>query len=622
MPWSKYIAGLLRQRGPAVCAAATGEVERIETKWRGRVPVAQTGQPVLTEPAVVEPLEGRVHLSFNCYMSAQVANRTVSAVLWTTGGQASQYVVHWNDPNPNGSTSITYTAPADGSPKTVTYVYQGPYTGTITTVATSTTNATSTAYYALSKSFGNFQGVQGTGASSYIPNGSTGIAGQTSMAIDNAEDHYQGEMFVAHSFYPSGGGGPLFGITAFAAPGQAGAGQFDSTFGNIQNPSTGTWAANNGTYVVPSFGGGSDIPYGIAIHFDGQHGVAYVVGKCARGWAIVAVDLDEQPPGQGVNNGKPDWGLPGGTTTFKSGQANGVWAGDNLEVVGTSGAHIVAAALSYANGSMAPNWGDNGTGFVSVPYQNPGGVSDYSATAYSAFEEDDVFSTRSEEMLVGGSTSWCCGPCGSTLGSDYTIVEINDDTGTYDGAIRTNVATTLTGTSAHLNCNPSSDSIYSLVPWQPSGQGQPMEVDAVGQTNAFTGGDYFTIAQYRLDTGALVSSFGQYGRGIKQGPAGDAYSAAVVDSSAGTFVVTGQSGSDILTAKFTSSGALDSTFGNSGVMYQDYGDMSSNSTDIGYGVLVAADGSILVCGTTLPHGSTNRAIALLDYLVSNQVTIA
>lgn len=51
--------------------------------------------------------------------------------------------------------------------------------------ATSTTNAVSTAYFALDNTYGNFQGVQGTGAVAYQPYGDAKGVGQTAEVLDN-----------------------------------------------------------------------------------------------------------------------------------------------------------------------------------------------------------------------------------------------------------------------------------------------------------------------------------------------------------------------------------------------------------------------------------------------------
>ncbi|HZL38584.1 MAG TPA: hypothetical protein VFC78_24970 [Tepidisphaeraceae bacterium] len=139
---------------------------------------------------VIESLESRLLFSTNfyCNMSAQRMGSHTSnyqVEVSTSGQKASSYVIHWNDTNLGGTMSTTYTAPTSGAPLSESYQYKGTFNGTITAVATSTTSATATAYFALSSNFGNFQGASDSGATTYGPDGTKGGVGQTSMVIDN-----------------------------------------------------------------------------------------------------------------------------------------------------------------------------------------------------------------------------------------------------------------------------------------------------------------------------------------------------------------------------------------------------------------------------------------------------
>jgi hypothetical protein len=568
----------------------------------------------------IEAMESRIMFStFHCNMSALSAGSHLNnyqVTMWATGGKAASYVVHWNDTHSGGSLAITYTAPSGGGPLSVNYQYKGSYTGTITVTATSTTNAVATAYFALNPSYGTFQGVQGTGASTLTPNATAGAVGQTSEVIDNTGDMFNGDTFVAHAYYPTSGSQPLIGITAFDADGKS-----IGKWGSING------VANNGTYVVPAFGGGTnpfDIPaaIGIAIAPSGDTFIV-VAGRCATGWAVCAVDTAANTAL--VNN----YGIPGwnSAANFEAGKATALELDADsglpprVAVVGTNNTHMVAAALDLSDGlpwndgSTPANYYWGSTGIVTIPFSGSYAVS---AGANAVIEVDDAFGLGPEELIVGGYTSWCCG---TTSASDFTLVSINDANGNVDGSTRTNVGTT-------LGCSASVDSVYSLVATG-SGRG-PIYVDAIGQSNGVSGSP-MTFAQYNVGSstgvvGSLVTSFGQYGVGIATGPAGTAYSAVATDVANGGFVVTGSSGGDIITAEFTSSGAAFTGFGNGGVMYQDLGANvvgGTNSTDIGYGVILAEDGtSILVCGATTPSGSSFNQIALVEYLPSNQVTIS
>jgi hypothetical protein len=601
----KSISNVLSRQCSAAASSCGMPIEQLESRSRNRARIHI--------PAIIEAMESRIMFStFDCYMSAKATGTHTASyqvTAWVTGGRASSYVFHWNDPNTGGTTSSTYTAPTGGGPITKTYQYKGSFTGTITVTATSTTSAVSTAYFAHDDTYGNFQGVQGTGATAYEPYGNVKGVGQTSEVLDNlgnSGDALNGDLFVAHTYYPTSTSTPLIAITAFQ-PG----GQFDSSFGVYNG------VANNGTFVVPSFGGGSDVPMAITVATEPSTNETYliVVGKCATGWAVCEVDTS---PVAGLTGQYGNFGHD--ASNFEAGQATAVEAeqsdgGSHMVVVGTDGTHIVAAALNTLDLSAYTSWGT--TGIITVPLSGSYAVK---AGANAVIEADDTsLIDPGEEVIVGGYTNWCCA---THSGSDFTLVSIEDGDGTVDSTIRTNIGTTLCTVTGV--CSPSVDSVYALVPFETSGGS--FVLDAVGQSTAFND---ITIAQYTLNgttgvVGSLVSSFGQYSAGIATGPAGNAYSAVLIDSS-GDIAVTGNAGGDIITAAFTAAGAAYTGFGNSGVMYQDLGTNvvgGTNSTDIGYAAILDTDGSILICGATTPSGSSFSQIALVEYLPSNQVTIS
>ncbi|HZL38586.1 MAG TPA: hypothetical protein VFC78_24980 [Tepidisphaeraceae bacterium] len=593
-----------------------------KTKKRTRA-TETLGSPCKTQVCsatapVIEALESRLlFTAFNCYMSAQATGSHTSnyeVIVSSTGQKASSYVIHWNDPNPGGTMSTSYTAPTSGAPLSESYQYKGAYNGTITAVATSTTSATATAYFALSSNFGNFQGASDSGATTYGPYGTKGSVGQTSMVIDNvgtSSDPMLGATFVAHTFYLTTGGNPVIGISAF-----------DSTGAPINNWGSIGTAANPGTFVVPSFGGRSDKPYAMTIALvGGTDTYLFVAGKCATGWAICAVDTSANSSVIQPNYSYKQWTT---VSSFESGQANAIMLdsdGDHIVAAGTDGTHIVAAALDF-DGTPFTNWGT--TGIVTEALSGD----ELSAGANAVIDEQAT--SGPDEVLVGGHANFCCGACGGCggtgpSGSDYTLVAIDDSDGSFGTPIRTNIGATLAANSGCTSCNPSSDSVYSMVPYY---DGTTLKVDAVGQSNAQTGGT-ITIAQYAIDgtSGAptgLVSGFGQYsGCGIATGPTGSAF-AAVAVGTAGKFIVTGGTGAgDFITCQFTALGAADTTFGNAGVMYQDLGSTSANSNDIGYALLYdPTANSVLICGATTPGGSSTSILGLVEYQDSNKVSIS
>lgn len=442
------------------------------------------------------------------------------------------------------------------------------------------------------------------------------------MAIDtNSNDRFYKEAFVASTYYPSGGGGPLFAVTAFSN------GQPDSSWGVYNG------AANDGTFVVPSFGGGSDIPVAIAYDPNGGTGNPYlvIVGKSATGWAIAVLDTNLNT-GISINYGNV---VQDSMNSLESGQANAVWVdqtdgGGHFVAVGTDGSHMVAIGESSASLTAYTIGGSSWPGTYGIrtySYASGTGTAN-SASANSVIELDDASNyqgTDNESLIIGGNTQWCNNTCTPTSGSDFTLVQINDSDGSVGplGSIRTNIGQTLG--SGHATNNPSYDVAESVVPFSSTGAG-PLYLTAVGQSNAL-GSDHFTMVQYKPNTNhngyVLVTTFGQYSDGVLTGPTGDAYAAIPDSFSSGTFEVLGASGSDFLVAKYTSSGSLDTSFGNAGLMYQDFGDTSgNNSNDVGYSLAMATDGSLLACGTTIQPGASHTQIALADLLDGNQLTVS
>ncbi|HZL38581.1 MAG TPA: hypothetical protein VFC78_24955 [Tepidisphaeraceae bacterium] len=605
--WEKLMCGLgyaipvVRGMGRVPAPPAAGGKRRRGSKTR---PIA-------------EVVESRLLLSaFYCNISAvptRAHTSTFQMEITPTGGTPSKYVINWNDPG--GIKSQTINSPGS-APYRATHPYTEAYTGPITVVATSTTNATATAYFALSSSFGNFQGVQGTGAAIYNPYGNTISVGQTFAAMDNVSgDVLNGDVFVAGAY--SIGAGSYFGVTAFLN------GQVDSRFGSING------VQNNGTFVVPQFGGGGDVPLAISVGSNGSNGVIAVAGKCATGFAVALISTVYDQPSK--TYGVWLWNTP---SYFEPGQANGVEVdstdGNHLVAVGTDGTHIVAAAMNLDDGTpyndgLGHTWG--ATGIITVPLS----ANAVSATGNTVVEEDEVPDTQNGEnlIIIGGATNWQITACGCTpeSGSDFTLVAVEDYTGTIDTDLRTNIGLELTAYGSCVFCSPSVDSVYSLVFWDDPVSGYV--VDAIGQSTATQA---ITIAQYALNVQgvptALVSGFGQAGSGIARGPAGNAYAAAIVSPTTGTFVVTGSTyaGGDMLTCQFNASGALDTTFGNAGVMQQDLGTTSANSYDFAYSVIVTTIGTdgyaIIIDGSTLQPGTTKYQIGMAEYLDSNQVVIS
>jgi uncharacterized delta-60 repeat protein len=145
----------------------------------------------------------------------------------------------------------------------------------------------------------------------------------------------------------------------------------------------------------------------------------------------------------------------------------------------------------------------------------------------------------------------------------------------------------------------------------------PDEVVAAGFT-----GSSFAIARYNFSDGSLDTTFGpSTHRGLVIGPAGYAWGATVQwDPAGGTndrIVLAGSTtaGNDFLVARFNGDGTLDSLFGTGGTFRTDLGTTSANTTDVAKGVVIGIDGSIIA------GGYSNSALALVDYLSSDQLQV-
>jgi uncharacterized delta-60 repeat protein len=124
-----------------------------------------------------------------------------------------------------------------------------------------------------------------------------------------------------------------------------------------------------------------------------------------------------------------------------------------------------------------------------------------------------------------------------------------------------------------------------------------------------TGGK-FALAGYRseaISNGRLDSSFGSNGKVVTDFGDTDGATAVALDANDG-IVVVGRSGNDLLLARYSSEGVLDTTFGiaGTGKVTTDFG-----STDAAFAVAIQANGRIVVAGRT---GVVGSDFALARYL--------
>jgi len=582
----------------------------------------------------LQPLERRI--LFNTTFAVSVSGQPKATLgsdyavnILVSGDQPSRIVVNWGDPN-NPNTTTTDNGPFGTQiVEHHTYVSTYPITAPLNVTATSVHNATATSYFGLSSSFGTV-GFTGSGKSTHYPDSSTGDAGGVGMAVDN----HVGSTHLGYSYtvsaYKSSGGTSQFAVTRVDPTGQ-----FDPSFGT-----------HNGTFVIDHFSTGStDVP--LAISFDDSLGqYLAVAGKTTAGstttWAIAVIDTTMGPGGSGLLLWKSS-----SSTGLPSGQANEVLADstdDSVYAVGTNGTpgaagtKITVAKLhldgasggTLVTGPFGTGWGNAGSGIVSVA---TGADANYSIGNF-VLDNDDSFNGASPETIVAGTTNWT--RTGEGTGADMTLVEL-DSNGclvstfgnmgpSYPGVERDNFGCVVTVNNG-VCAVPSFDADYSLVAWEAPGGTD--YVTSIGKTNAFFDGDHVIFEQNRIDTGARNSGFGQFGDGFVKGPRGDAYSGiregGFTDSTATVIAAGGYNGDFLVTRYNLNGGTADSTFGNGGVTYADFGlPTTATTADTAYSVALVVDSqgnptSILLGGSS-KAGTSNAQLALADFLLQNKVT--
>ena len=148
---------------------------------------------------------------------------------------------------------------------------------------------------------------------------------------------------------------------------------------------------------------------------------------------------------------------------------------------------------------------------------------------------------------------------------------------------------------------PGQDDLATSVAIQATG-----EIIVAGYSSNGTDND-FVLARY-TSLGALDTSFGAGGKVITDiGAGSNDIANSVVIQDGGEIVVAGSSDNDFALARYTTAGVLD-TFGIDGKVTTDIG----ASTDTAYSVVIQADGKIVAAGTSFNSGS-NFDFALTRY---------
>lgn len=193
------------------------------------------------------------------------------------------------------------------------------------------------------------------------------------------------------------------------------------------------------------------------------------------------------------------------------------------------------------------------------------------------------------KILVAGTTK-----SGNNL--DFVVVRYTK-TGTLDSSFGTNgkVITDI-GTN-------SSDEAYSM---QIQNDGKIL----LGGISNLNGSPDFTLVRY-TSTGALDANFGTNGKVVTNINSNDyAYAMEILNDGkilmAGTSNVMGSN--DYVLMRYTSTGAIDASFGNNGMVAVDIGINTNDSAD---SLTIKSDGTILLSGYTRINGKYNTTIVQL-----------
>ena len=114
----------------------------------------------------------------------------------------------------------------------------------------------------------------------------------------------------------------------------------------------------------------------------------------------------------------------------------------------------------------------------------------------------------------------------------------------------------------------------------------------------------FAVVRYNTD-GSLDTSFNGTGMVTTDLGSGDDHAASVAVQADGNILVAGSRAYDFALVRYTNTGALDTTFNGTGIVTTDFG----GSFDRGYSVAVQPDGKILVAGESSNGGGNDFGLA-------------
>lgn len=243
------------------------------------------------------------------------------------------------------------------------------------------------------------------------------------------------------------------------------------------------------------------------------------------------------------------------------------------------------ALLRYnSDGSLDQTYGDNGVTITEFPV-GPNGVNG-GVSAYALALQAD-----GKAVLAGSYVD--------NSFSEFAVARFNTD-GSLDTSFG-NDGRLVTSTG-------SGDALALDVAVQTDGK-----IVAAGSFEASNDNDNFALARYNSD-GTLDSAFGRGGivtTDLFNGT--DDTITGIALQSDGRIIAVGQTGNyptfNFAVTRYTTAGRLDTTLGKGGKVSTDFG--AGGSFDIAYGVVLAADGKIVVAGE-----SNGASVQDFDFAVS------
>lgn len=340
------------------------------------------------------------------------------------------------------------------------------------------------------------------------------------------------------------------------------AGSLDSTF-------------NAAGYVTTAIDNGDDNGNAMAIQADGK---IVVAGESYNGndfdVALSRFNVDGTIDNSFGTNGKVTVNLG---NIYDTGKSVAIQVDGKIVVVGN-----FISALTGLFKLCVLRFNSNGTPDNTF---TSGGIDSIAVGTYSVQANSTALQSDGKIVIAGNTSN------GSDL--DFLVIRLNTD-GTFDAGFGTNgVVVTQVGNS---------DDVANAVAIQPDGK-----IVVAGKTNTA-----MAVVRYNSD-GTLDNTFSSDGK-VTTSLNGNDKAFAVAVQSDGKIVVCGETlggnSYDMAVVRYTAAGVLDNTFSTDGKLTTPLG----SAYDGGYAIAVQEDGKIIVAGKTA--GSPDDNVAVVRYTTS------